>query len=68
MSRTKEHNWYCNKAHKKIAGVCAGFADFYQQPRWLVRVLAILLLLTFPVAAVAAYLLAACLLPDRYVL
>ncbi|MCT6701149.1 PspC domain-containing protein [Rheinheimera sp. 4Y26] len=68
MNRSNHHNWYCNKAHKKISGVCAGLAAYYQQPRWLVRVLAILLLLTFPVAAVAAYLLAACLLPDRYVI
>lgn len=68
MNKTTERHWYCNKAHKKISGVCAGFAAYYQQPRWMVRVLAVLLLLMFPVAAVAGYLLAACLLPDRYVL
>jgi len=68
MNNTTERRWYCNKAHKKIAGVCAGFAAYYQQPRWMIRVLAVLLLLSFPVAALAAYLLAACLLPDRYVL
>lgn len=57
--------WYCARAYRKIAGVCAGFAGYYQQPRWLIRLLALILLVTFPVAAILAYLVAAVVLPNR---
>lgn len=59
------NRWFCQRAHRKIAGVCAGFASYYQQPRWLMRVLAVVLLLTFPLAALAAYWVAAIVLPSR---
>ncbi|REL30833.1 PspC domain-containing protein [Thalassotalea euphylliae] len=51
--------------HKKVSGVCAGIARYYQWPRWGIRVAAILALLTFPVATGVAYLVAAMLLPTR---
>ncbi|HSG51951.1 MAG TPA: PspC domain-containing protein [Rheinheimera sp.] len=65
MATYDTDRWYCARAYRKIAGVCAGFAGYYQQPRWLIRGLAIILLLMFPVAAVVAYLVAAAVLPDR---
>ena len=68
MNKSTQQSWYCNKAHRKIYGVCAGFAAFYEQPIWLMRVLALLVLFTFPVPAVVTYLVAAFLLPDRYIL
>lgn len=66
MNKSSEQSWFCNKAHRKIYGVCAGLAACYEQPIWLMRVLAIALLFVFPVAAIAGYLVAAFLLPDRY--
>ena len=51
--------------HKKVSGVCAGIARYYQWPRWGIRLAAILALLTFPVATGVAYLVAAMLLPTR---
>lgn len=51
--------------NKKVSGVCAGIAKFYNWPRLLVRVLAVLAFITFPVAAGVAYIVAAILLPTR---
>jgi phage shock protein C len=65
MATYDSERWYCARAYRKIAGVCAGFAGYYQQPRWLVRTLAILLMLIFPLATIIAYLVAAAILPDR---
>lgn len=59
------NRWYCQRAHRKVSGVCAGFASYYQQPRWLIRLLAVLLLLTFPLVALVGYLVAAMVLPNR---
>jgi phage shock protein C len=66
MNNSSEQSWFCNKTHRKIYGVCAGLAACYQQPIWIMRLLAIALLFVFPVAAIVAYLAAAFLLPDRY--
>lgn len=65
MATYDTDRWYCARAYRKIAGVCAGFAGYYQQPRWLIRLLALILLVTFPVAAILAYLVAAVVLPNR---
>jgi len=51
--------------HKKVSGVCAGIAKYYQLPRLAVRIAAILALITFPVATGVAYIVAAMLLPTR---
>lgn len=59
--------WFVNKAKRKISGVCAGFAAFYEQPIWLVRTAVVLLALCFPVAVVVAYIAAALILPERWV-
>jgi len=66
MNKSSEQSWFCNKAHRKIYGVCAGLAACYEQPIWVMRLLAIALLFVFPVAAIIGYLVAAFLLPDRY--
>ncbi|MEH8021764.1 MULTISPECIES: PspC domain-containing protein [Rheinheimera] len=65
MATYDTNRWYCARAYRKVAGVCAGFAGYYQQPRWLIRLLAIVLLLLFPTAIIVAYLVAAVVLPDR---
>ena len=51
--------------YKKLSGVCAGIAKFYDFPRLVVRIAAIIALLMFPVATGVAYLVAAMLLPSR---
>jgi len=51
--------------NKKLSGVCAGIAKFYNCPRLVVRIAAVLALITFPVAAGVAYIVAAILLPTR---
>ena len=65
MATYDTDRWYCARAYRKVAGVCAGFAGYYRQPRWLIRGLALLLLLLFPVATIVAYLVSAAILPDR---
>jgi len=51
--------------NKKLSGVCAGIAKFYNCPRLAIRIAALLALITFPVAAGVAYIVAAILLPTR---
>lgn len=51
--------------NKKLSGVCAGIAKYYELPRIVVRIAAILALITFPIAAGVAYIVAAMLLPTR---
>lgn len=65
MATYDTDRWYCARSYRKVAGVCAGFAGYYQQHRWLIRLLAIILLVMFPVAALMAYLVAAVVLPSR---
>lgn len=54
-----------DNVHKKLSGVCAGIANYYNWPRWGVRIVAILALLTFPLATGVAYLVAATLMPNK---
>jgi len=63
----KDGKWFINKARRKIAGVCAGLACYYDQPVWLVRALVIVLGLYFPMAVLVAYIAAAVVLPARWV-
>jgi phage shock protein PspC (stress-responsive transcriptional regulator) len=51
--------------HKKLSGVCAGIAKYYDVPRIAVRIAAILALITFPVATGVAYLVATLVMPNR---
>jgi phage shock protein C len=65
MDTEKTNGWFCSRQHRKISGVCAGLADYYQQPRWLIRLLAILLLITAPLLTIGVYFIAAVLLPQQ---
>ena len=54
-----------DSVHKKLSGVCAGIASYYQLPRLVVRVAAIFALITLPVVTGVAYVVAAILLPSK---
>lgn len=51
--------------HKKLSGVCGGIAKYYNVPRIVVRVAAVLALFTLPVITGVAYVVAALLMPNR---
>lgn len=51
--------------HKKLTGVCAGVAKYYDYPRLAVRVAAIGALIMLPVATGVAYVVASILLPEN---
>lgn len=50
--------------HKKLSGVCAGIAKYYDLPRIVVRIAAIGALILLPVATGVAYVVASILLPE----
>jgi len=56
---------YKDSVHKKLSGVCAGIARYYDLPRLVVRALAVVALLMFPVATGVAYIVAAVLMPEK---
>ncbi|WP_333606619.1 PspC domain-containing protein [Arsukibacterium sp.] len=66
MTIERNKSWYRLTAAGKISGVCAGLADYYQQPVLMVRVIAVVLLLCSGLLALAAYVAAAMLLPKCY--
>lgn len=51
--------------HKKLSGVCAGIAKYYDLPRIAVRIAAIAALIMLPVATGVAYVVATVLLPNK---
>jgi phage shock protein C len=67
MRTRHENRWYCNKADRKIAGVCSGLARAYGHNATLIRCIAVLAFLTLPGVMFVAYLAAALILPSRYV-
>jgi phage shock protein C len=57
---------YRDPAHGRIAGVCAGLADYFDLPVGLVRILFVLLIfVTTPVLAVLIYGILALVIPAR---
>ena len=50
---------------KKVTGVCAGIARYYELPRIAVRIAAIIALVFLPVATGVAYVVASILLPNK---
>ncbi|WP_416307686.1 PspC domain-containing protein [Neptunicella sp. SCSIO 80796] len=50
---------------KKVSGVCAGLARYWNTEVWIIRAVALISLLLFPVPTAIAYLLAVILLPSR---
>lgn len=51
--------------HGKIAGVCAGLANYFSMPRLAVRLIAVLCLFSFGKFIALAYIGAALILPKR---
>ena len=49
--------------YKKLSGVCAGIAKYYDLPRLAIRIATIIALITFPVAVGVAYIVATLLMP-----
>jgi phage shock protein C len=66
MRDTHRTSWFLDKSNRTLAGVCAGFAAYYHQPRWMIRLLAVLLLFTLPTVTLMAYVAAAVILPSKY--
>ena len=66
-----QRNYSVNKTltkdilHKKLSGVCAGIAKYYDFPRLAVRIAAVIALVLLPVATGVAYFVAALLMPSR---
>lgn len=56
---------YRSKLRRKVSGVCAGLAAYFDSPVWLVRTLVVLAFLFVPVPVALAYLLGVLLLPSR---
>jgi phage shock protein PspC (stress-responsive transcriptional regulator) len=50
--------------NKKLTGVCAGIAKYYDYPRLAIRIAAIAALIMLPVATGVAYVVASVLLPE----
>lgn len=51
--------------NKKLTGVCAGIAKYYDYPRLAIRVATIVVLIMLPVATGVAYVVASMLLPEN---
>ncbi|MBL4900252.1 MAG: PspC domain-containing protein [Colwellia sp.] len=51
--------------NKKLSGVCAGIAKYYNCPRLGIRVVAVVALIMLPVATGVAYVVASVLLPEN---
>lgn len=51
--------------HKKLSGVCAGIATYYDLPRIVIRAVALIALVMLPVATGVAYVVASLLLPSK---
>ncbi len=66
MRNYSTRSWYCNKANRKIFGVCSGLADYYNSSVTVVRIVALLMLITFPGLTLFAYIAAGLILPARY--
>lgn len=56
---------YKDSTHSKISGVCAGLAKHWNLPRLLVRIIAIVCLITLPTVTAIAYITATLLIPSR---
>lgn len=56
---------YRDRERGVILGVCAGIAEYFESPLWLVRLGALVVGWCFTVPAIVAYLVAALVLPQR---
>jgi len=55
-----------DKRYKKLSGVCAGIAKYYDLPPLVIRIATILALIIFPVAVGVAYVVATLLMPNSH--
>ncbi|MDU0353198.1 PspC domain-containing protein [Paraglaciecola aquimarina] len=62
---TEINRLYKSNAHRKITGVCAGLARYWDAPRMAVRIAAVVCLIALPVVTAVAYVTATLLLPSR---
>ncbi len=67
MRHYSTDSWFCNRSNRKIAGVCSGIAAKQGFSVTGVRAAAVLLLLCFPSLILFAYIVAALVLPSRYI-
>lgn len=51
--------------YSKVSGVCAGLAKHWGQPRWAIRLAALVLLIALPMPTAVAYIMAVILIPSR---
>ncbi|WP_339720880.1 PspC domain-containing protein [uncultured Paraglaciecola sp.] len=66
MKRYYEVNrLYKDSVHRKVSGVCAGLAKHWSVPRLLVRIVAVVCLITLPMVTAIAYITATVLIPNR---
>jgi len=56
---------YKDSTHAKVSGVCAGLAKHWSVPRVLVRVAAVVCLITLPTITAIVYVTATILIPNR---
>lgn len=61
----RSHRLYRDSERGLILGVCAGIADCFDWPVWLVRVGTFALGWFFPVSTIVAYIVAALIMPER---
>jgi phage shock protein PspC (stress-responsive transcriptional regulator) len=64
-NQTVNRKLYKDGSHKKLTGVCAGIAKYYDYPRLVIRIAAIAALIILPVATGVAYVVASVLLPEN---
>jgi phage shock protein C len=64
-SQTVNRRLYKDGFNKKLTGVCAGIAKYYDYPRLAIRVAVIIALIMLPVATGVAYVVASVLLPEN---
>lgn len=57
--------FYRDSEHGLLLGVCAGLADRFGVPAWLVRIVALVLAWYLLIPAVIAYVIAALIMPDK---
>jgi len=55
INSDSDRTLYLDTTHKKIGGVCAGVANYFNTERRYVRIAAVVALLLAPTAAVAGY-------------
>ena len=62
----QEERMYKDPVRKKISGVCAGIANYYGVNSLIIRLIALFLLIKWPVLALFGYGVAHWLMPNRY--